>query len=118
MTAPSNPPPLFLIPFLNSVRSRRHLVQVCRAEGHVQEVHELIRAVVKGEVKFLNEEAKEKFDIKIFLIRRASDKLTCYVRGHPHTRILTRVAELEEDLARFEAFIVKHKEVQANAIET
>ncbi|CAA9962428.1 hypothetical protein P3342_002079 [Pyrenophora teres f. teres] len=118
MTFPSNMPPLHLIPALSGVRSRRHLVNIRRAEDHVKAASELVKDAIRDEVKLLSEETEEQLRTKVMLIEQASDELSAYVRRHQRTRIFARVAVLNMYLGHFQRMLQKQEEAKAKAAQT
>ena len=108
-----NRPPLFLMPSIMGVRSRRHLVVIRRAEAHVQAIHELIMAAVDTGVTYLNEEDEEKFRSKVMLIDHAVMELRRYLRRHPGSSIAARVTMVETELSSFEVYLEKQEQAKA-----
>jgi len=89
------------------------LVVIRRVEAYVQAIHELIMAAVETGATYLNEDDEEKFQSKVMLIEHAVVELGRYLRRHPGSSIVARVAMVEMELSSFEVFLEKQEQAKA-----
>jgi hypothetical protein len=92
-------PPLFLIPAVSDVRSRRHIVVIHRAEAHIQAVVDFLQpnlghigseSMMREQLVFVREKAK--------LVQQAVDELELYISCRPRSRIAPRLEEVKVQL--------------------
>ena len=108
-----NVPPLFLLPAIMGVRSRRHLVVIRRAEAHVKTARNLIvTAVTNGELH-LDQSDEESLRSKVMLIEQAVDELERYIKRRPQSSILARLAMVTYELDTLNDLLEKRDQVRS-----
>lgn len=90
--------PLFLVPFAQGVRPRRHRVVLSRAEMHMEELVGFLEGLSDQEEPVLGVEQLEFIRTKVTHIWMAVAELERYVARHPRTRIVARLATVKHKL--------------------